>query len=589
VTRWWMLASLGGCAGAIPPPGVVGSADSDGDGWTVSDGDCDDRDEETHPQAVDWPGDDVDQDCDGADDTALAMAGVQRGDLVVTEVMMDPVGVSADLGEWFELANTTEVDIDLDGLLVRDLTRDDFVVALPTVIGAEGYLVLGIWADPVQNGGVPVDYEYEADFGLTNTEDAIVLLFDGMQLEEVGWDATYPLRAGAALTLGDDLGVDDNDVADVWCLPPEDAVYGPGGLGSPGVENNDCPGPFDGLTAAELTRGDLVITEVLQNPAQVSGDLGEWFEVHNSTGQPVDLDGVTVTDGDDAFTVSRSHIVSAGGYAVFGAFADPAINGGTPVDVAWEWDFALANSGQAIELRFGTLLIDRVVYDNGLTFPDPEGASMSLSGDVLDGDDNDAGGSWCAATTPYGAGDLGTPGQANPLCAPVRQGPELLPGDIVITEIMKQPVAVDGDDGEWFEVANTTAELIDLVGLQVHDDGGDSHVIAGSVRIEPGALAVLGTEVDPLDNGGVALDYSYALAVRLGNVGDELVLSFGGIELDAVRYDAVSWPNTPGTSLSLDPARGNATDNDDPASWCAATTPFGDGDLGTPGAQNPGC
>ena len=42
--------------------------DEDGDGWTTPE-DCDDDDADVHPEATETPGDGVDRDCDGADDT----------------------------------------------------------------------------------------------------------------------------------------------------------------------------------------------------------------------------------------------------------------------------------------------------------------------------------------------------------------------------------------------------------------------------------------------------------------------------------------------------------------------------------------
>src|SRR5690606_7958422 len=77
----------------------------------------------------------------------------------------------------------------------------------------------------------------------------------------------------------------------------------------------------------------------------------------------------------------------------------------------------------------------------------------------------------------YGAGDLGTPGAANPRCANASGGalceaggvlrPVAVPevGDLVITELMPDPRAVGDDRGEFFEVLATTA--VDLNGLQI--------------------------------------------------------------------------------------------------------------------------
>ena len=41
--------------------------------------------------------------------------------------------------------------------------------------------------------------------------------------------------------------------------------------------------------------------------------------------------------------------------------------------------------------------------------------------------------------------------------------------------------------------------------------------------------------------------------------------------------------------MVLDPDHLDADSNDDGAYWCAATTAYGDGDLGSPGEPNPDC
>jgi hypothetical protein len=57
-----------------------------------------------------------------------------------------------------------------------------------------------------------------------------------------------------------------------------------------------------------------------------------------------------------------------------------------------------------------------------------------------------------------------------------------------------------------------------------------------------------------------------------------------------VAFDgAPTWPDTEGATLSLDPAAWTEDANDNPENWCAGMSPFGDGDLGTPGNANDGC
>ena len=64
--------SLTGCIFVGQPKyGVpdTGYFDGDGDGFAPLDGDCDDSDANIHPDADETPGDGVDSNCDGEDDT----------------------------------------------------------------------------------------------------------------------------------------------------------------------------------------------------------------------------------------------------------------------------------------------------------------------------------------------------------------------------------------------------------------------------------------------------------------------------------------------------------------------------------------
>jgi hypothetical protein len=45
------------------------AVDADGDGFSEDDGDCDDGDEDVNPDADETPGDGIDSNCDGDDDT----------------------------------------------------------------------------------------------------------------------------------------------------------------------------------------------------------------------------------------------------------------------------------------------------------------------------------------------------------------------------------------------------------------------------------------------------------------------------------------------------------------------------------------
>lgn len=158
--------------------------------------------------------------------------------------------------------------------------------------------------------------------------------------------------------------------------------------------------------------GDIVINEIMQNPASVGDSAGEWFEVVNTTSSAIDINGWTVADDDiDSFVIDNGAPlnVPANGYLVLGVDDDPSSNGGVTVDYEYSGMF-LSNGADELVLIDGTTEIDRVEWDGGPTFPDPEGASMALRSPS---NDNNVGANWCESATVFGAGDSGTPGAAN--------------------------------------------------------------------------------------------------------------------------------------------------------------------------------
>jgi len=168
---------------------------------------------------------------------------------------------------------------------------------------------------------------------------------------------------------------------------------------------------------APTTAGDLVITEIMQNPR--TPDAGnEWFEVVNTTTSSLNLNGCTVRDlGVNSFTIGSDLVVAPGEYAVLARTSTP---GFTP-RFDWPGSTALGNSDDEIiiECGAGPTEIDRVEWDGGPMFPDPNGGSMSLDDGTTDHVMNDTGSNWCEAPlyiTPYDGTNRGTPGAPNPDC-----------------------------------------------------------------------------------------------------------------------------------------------------------------------------
>lgn len=164
--------------------------------------------------------------------------------------------------------------------------------------------------------------------------------------------------------------------------------------------------------------------------------------------------------------------------------------------------------------------------------------------------------------------------------------PSLSPGALVITEIMANPTQVADADGEWFELYNSTPSAIDLTGLIVLDEGTDSFTVVTSVTIPSGGYIVLGRSTAQASNGGADVHYAYS-GFTLDDAGDEIVLIYRGVQVDRVAYHA-AFPMVAGAAMSLQQGS-TQTGNDFAGNWCAATTVYGAGDSGTPGAENPVC
>lgn len=159
---------------------------------------------------------------------------------------------------------------------------------------------------------------------------------------------------------------------------------------------------------------------------------------------------------------------------------------------------------------------------------------------------------------------------------------DIMPSDtrIIISEIMANPSAVSDSYGEWFEVLNADTVSVDFAGWTVKDAGTDMFIVAESVLVEPGGYAVFGRNGNTSQNGGVNVDVVLS-GFNLSNTSDEIILydSQGGL-VDAVEY-TLAFPLANGVSMHI---RDFFADNGLAENWYLSTTPYGDGDLGTPGA-----
>ncbi len=162
--------------------------------------------------------------------------------------------------------------------------------------------------------------------------------------------------------------------------------------------------------------GDLLITEFMPDPGNTQN--GEWFEVLNTTGSPLELQGCALTGRFDRTTISSSVIIAAGDYAVFANNGDTTLNYGLPVDHVWTGSYGLGNGGDDIgiecDIDSTPTLIDEISYGGS---DDTDSVSNQLDPAYYDVVENDSIDVFCKSTVNYGGdGNFGTPGAANPAC-----------------------------------------------------------------------------------------------------------------------------------------------------------------------------
>jgi hypothetical protein len=325
--------------------------DSDGDGVTVGDGDCDDQDDSIHPGRLDA--------CNGVDDNCNGV--IDEGHADVDE---------DSIADCVDIEDCDGIDNNGDGLIDEGFDVDgDGLPDCPSDEICDG-------EDNDQDGEVDEDFDTDGD-GFTEC--------------------------------GDTDSLPDCD--------DTDANIHPGALEvDADLIDNDCDFLID---EGSWVPGDLVITELMINPSAVRDTDGEWVELKNLSGRMLVLNGVEIVSDDD-----EGHIIAAdapillpvGASAVLGRSTDMATNGSVDVWYAYQ-DISLANESDRLVLFADGVRLDEVSWDDGLSMPDPVGASLSVDPLHADAAENDDPTVWCVASEAWGvATDFGTPGDLNGPC-----------------------------------------------------------------------------------------------------------------------------------------------------------------------------
>ncbi|MGB5330188.1 MAG: lamin tail domain-containing protein, partial [Gammaproteobacteria bacterium] len=150
-----------------------------------------------------------------------------------------------------------------------------------------------------------------------------------------------------------------------------------------------------------MTVSDLLISEVMANPAALSDTRGEWFELYNPTTEAINLHEITIgDDGNDRHRIESDLLILPGEYLTLARYLDPGFN----PDYVYD-DFTLGNSDD--EIVFSDEVSELLRLEYGSDF-DAAGRSRELVGLPMIEANYDL----TLASLTYGLGDIGTPGAA---------------------------------------------------------------------------------------------------------------------------------------------------------------------------------
>ncbi|MCP4920582.1 MAG: lamin tail domain-containing protein [Proteobacteria bacterium] len=228
-----LVFSLGCDKDDVPADsGVEADADADADADSDSDSDSDaDSDADSDSDADADTDSDTDTDVDPSDND---------GDVIVTEVLADPSAVTDSKGEYFEIFNTTEEDINLKGWKFEDNDGDSFSVGWNFKVKAGQYRSLGVDSDSATNGGADIDFAYSrSKMELDNDADEILLVMDGETIFDLEYTTSWDLSSGSALQLDSDSHTASSaGDKDYWCDATEELSGGD--EGTPSDDNEWC-------------------------------------------------------------------------------------------------------------------------------------------------------------------------------------------------------------------------------------------------------------------------------------------------------------------------------------------------------------
>lgn len=483
--------------------------------------------------------------------------------LIITEVMSNPLDEAT--GEFVELFNGGDTPIDASTLRVTDGGGVDPIVGWrggTTIIPAGGYAV-------VLDRDWPDDQLFRIDPSavLLSVADAAIgnglAVSDPVSILGASGDVVDSYTRAIIASNGRSVEKVSFSLGDV-----------PGNWAQSSCTDGSSPGRLNCVSGATAgPRKPLAITEVMANP--LDEDTGEFIEIYNRGIDPVDVEGLLITDGDATDRITGfgggTTVIPAGGYGVI-------------LDAEYAGEYAIPSAAILLTTTDTTigsgLAIDdpiRLLESNGVevidTFRFPFNPGNGISAERIDVRAFDSASNWTASTCASGS----SPGEDN--CA---ASPTGLPKRVRITEVLSNQTGTEaGGAGEYVELFNAGDLTVDLAGmyLEIGPVGGTvarDRLVAhagGSTVLVPGAYAVV---IDPdYDDRFTFPAGTVVVTISDTNFGSAGIATTHGVTLyDAdgiTALDAFRHPSDPGDGVSL--YRISLVVADSAANWAA--TPCG--------------
>lgn len=197
----------------------------------------------------------------------------------------------------------------------------------------------------------------------------------------------------------------------------------------------------DEVAPSPLLAGSVRISEVHRSPARVPDTNGEYVEVVNTGARPLALQGLRLASNSGTITLASNYMLVPGRPLLFQVDGVASRNGGQPLGVPLPFGtIALGNTSDTVTLSRPGVVVDQWAYGGAV----PGGVGVAAERVDLLGPNNNS--NYRAAVTPFGAGDLGSPGRRNANDATVH--PTLVDAAAAPGEIVLRGAALGSQD-QW--------------------------------------------------------------------------------------------------------------------------------------------